>query len=374
MSHAIADFCNEFDDVDFRIYTPLPLEFFNNIPADRFRVIASKTFISNDIKPTDALRNGAHSSMGMAIKSIREGVAHAVVSGGNTGALMAMSKVYLKCIDGIKRPAIMSLFPTAAGSSVILDLGANIECTEEMLYEFAMMGSCFAKIMLNKKNPSVALLNVGKENIKGRTLEQKTHKLLEDSILNFIGYVEGHDLALGAADVVVTDGFSGNLVLKASEGAASMMIDIIKNATRKDLLSKIGGLLLKNSLKSSLKVIDPSMNNGAMFAGINGIVIKSHGGASVKGIINAFRVARTLAAHRINHAIKTEFDLMKQSNTSHSTSIFSKIKTTSAKIFGSHVGSHAKQNDQTRTVTQKPTLMVADKQKTEDDANQGNNN
>ncbi len=307
--------------------------FYHNVDISRVNIHHTTEVVLDDDKPIDALRCGKNTSMRKAVDAVKSGEAHACISGGNTGALMVMAKMVLGMIHSIKRPAIIGTFPTLKGKSVMLDLGANAECTDEMLFQFALMGYCFAKGVLNKENPSIAILNIGSEDVKGRSLEQKTASLLRQSSLNFIGYIEGHDIAEGKADVVVTDGFSGNLVLKASEGAAHMFFDIMRRACKESgLLAGIGAVLLKKALKQKFDVVNPSLSNGAMFVGIDGIVVKSHGGADGLGMKNAMKVAVQLVKSKVNSQILSELKQLEEQGIY--LNIVDKIKHTSAKILG----------------------------------------
>lgn len=295
--------------------------------SGNYEFIETVTYISDEEQPIKALKNGTESSMRKAIDAVKNNTAVACVSSGNTGALMVMSKLVLGELPGIKRPAIVGVVPNLNGGTVMLDLGANAECDEHNLFQFALMGDCFAKIVLDKKSPSIGLLNVGVEQIKGRDLEKKTYNLLKKSGLNFVGYVEGHDLTKGIVDVIVTDGFSGNIVLKTAEGTARLLLQIMKQGFGKSLASKIGGLLAKRALKESFSRVDPNVNNGAMFIGINGIVVKSHGGAEAIGFANAINVAYDLAQRNINQEIIKELDVL-QGEVSLGQNIVEKIKKT----------------------------------------------
>lgn len=296
-------------------------------------VFPTKDVVSDEEQPVKALRSGAESSMRKAIDAVKDGFASACVSAGNTGALMVMSKLVLKEITGIRRPAIIGIMPTQAGEgTVMLDLGANAVCDENNLFQFALMGDCFAKAVLGKQNPSIALLNVGVEQIKGRDIEKKTYDMLKRSSLNFVGYIEGHDLTKGEVDVVVTDGFSGNVVLKTAEGTVRFLMGLMKEGLTGNTLTKVGGLLVKKSIKKALSGVDPNKKNGAMFIGINGIVVKSHGSASAEGFANAISVAYDLVKRDVNKQIAKELDLMK--DISSKFNIVDIIKEKSAKILG----------------------------------------
>jgi len=304
-----------------------------SFPKDRYDFFVTKSVIYDHDKPLHAFKNGKDSSMRKSIDAVKDGLAHACVSSGNTGALMVTSKLVLGVLPGVKRPAIAGAFPTNNGRLIMLDMGANNECSESVIFQFALMGQCLAKIVLLIENPSIAILNVGEEETKGRELEQKSYELLKESGLNFIGYVEGHDIVKGKADVIVTDGFSGNLVLKASEGVANMLMNMLQEATKNSgILSLIGGLLLKKSLKKRLEHIDPNSNNGAMFIGLNGIVIKSHGASTVVGIANAINLAYELASREINTHIIREIKELDEKGIG--LNFVEKIKQKSARILG----------------------------------------
>jgi glycerol-3-phosphate acyltransferase PlsX len=335
---AISRFLNITDDVFFRIYGRkadiLPKVIQYQFPKDRYSLIDCDEVISDEDKPMSAWRNGKNSSMRKAIEAVRDGHAHTIVSCGNTGALMLMAKTLLGTIEGVKRPAIAAIFPRLDNKkTILLDMGANLECSEINLFQFALMGSCFAKILMHTENPKIGILNVGSEVSKGRELEQLTYKILEKSELNFVGFIEGHEVIHGKVDVLVTDGFSGNVFLKASEGAATASISLIKSSiTNSGILAKLVGLVLNSSIVKSFQNINPDTNNGAMFMGLKGIVIKSHGSASVNGIVNAISVAHQLAKHDINTRISDELKLFEEKGVG--LNFVDKIKQTSAKILG----------------------------------------
>jgi glycerol-3-phosphate acyltransferase PlsX len=265
-------------------------------------------FIENHEKPSLALRKGTGSSMRFAIDAVRDGKAMAVVSAGNTGALMAMSKLRLRTLPGIDRPAIASAFPTQHGACILLDLGANSDCNSDNLVQFALMGDAFAKVLLKKKTPKIALLNIGEEDNKGsEVVKAAADDLREGNYpINFIGYVEGDGIARGDADVIVTDGFTGNVALKTAEGVARICLLYIKEAFGSSLLAMIGGILAKRALKKTFKKMDPRSHNGAMFLGLNGISVKSHGSADAFSFSNAITVAIELAVNNINDKIINE--------------------------------------------------------------------
>lgn len=261
--------------------------------------------IHNEAKPSAALRRGRRSSMRLAIDAVRAGKADAAVSAGNTGALMAMSKVVLGTLPGIDRPAIASVFPAVARNVVILDLGANADCTSENLVQFALMGAVYAHAVNGIERPTVALLNIGTEDLKGDDVVRDAAQFLRENDLpmKFEGFVEGTGLMAGTVDVVVTDGFTGNVALKVAEGTAFWMLDKVKTAVRDSWTAKLGMLLARNSLRRLRSELDPRHYNGAMFVGLGGVVVKSHGGADALGFANAIQVAESLVRTQTNERI-----------------------------------------------------------------------
>jgi phosphate acyltransferase len=265
--------------------------------------------ITNDQKVSSALRAGRNSSMRLAIDAVGAGEAAGVISAGNTGALMAMAKFVLKTLPGIDRPAIAGYYPTQRGESVMLDLGANVDCDADNLVQFAVMGEVFARNVLGIENPSIGILNVGAENLKGNEAVKKASMMLQETSLpiKFHGFIEGDDIGVGLVDVVVTDGFTGNIALKTSEGTAKMFGEFLKQALSESLLSKIGALLARSALKKFKMRVDPRLYNGAMFLGLNGICIKSHGGTDAFGFANAVHVAIEMITHSFNDGIKQDY-------------------------------------------------------------------
>jgi glycerol-3-phosphate acyltransferase PlsX len=269
--------------------------------------------IADNDKPSQALRQRHGSSMRLAIDSVREGNAHGVVSAGNTGALMALAKFALKTLPGINRPAMGSIFPTIRGESVMLDLGANIECDSMTLAQFALMGEVFARNVLGVREPTVGLLNIGTEELKGNETIRDAAATLRDSGLpiKFHGFVEADDIAAGTVDVVATDGFAGNIALKSAEGTARLYTEYLKSAFRRSLLSRLGYLLARPALRLLKERVDPRAYNGAMFLGVNGVVVKSHGGTDHKGFANAIGVAVDMVTQGINPKIIEELSRLK---------------------------------------------------------------
>jgi glycerol-3-phosphate acyltransferase PlsX len=249
--------------------------------GDRIAVHHASEIIGMDEPPAQALRNKKDSSMRVAINLVKEGAAQAAVSAGNTGALMATARFVLKTLPGIDRPAIVTTLPTMHGHVHVLDLGANVDCTPEQLLQFAVMGSILVAAVEDNPRPRVGLLNVGEEDIKGNDIVKKTHELLRASPLNYAGFVEGDEIYTGDMDVIVCDGFVGNIMLKTSEGLASMIAHFIKQEFRRNLLTKLSALVALPVLRAFRKRVDPRRYNGATLIGLTGTVIKSHGGADV---------------------------------------------------------------------------------------------
>jgi len=260
-------------------------------------------------KPSVALRTGRGSSMRMAIDAVAEGRADCVVSAGNTGALMAMAKFVLRPVPGIDRPAIAGVFPTLRGESAMLDLGANIDCDATNLVQFAIMGQIFARTVLGLERPVVGLLNVGSEEQKGHEAIREAATILrniKDMPFDFHGFVEGDDIPSGTVDVVVTDGFSGNIALKTAEGTSRLIGQFLRDAFRSSLMSKVGYLLARSAVGQLRQRMDPRRYNGAVFLGLNGIAVKSHGGTDALGFANAIGVAADMARHGFLETVKTE--------------------------------------------------------------------
>jgi len=238
-----------------------------------------------------AMRNKKDSSMRVALDMVKEGVAHACVSAGNTGALMATSRFVLKMLPGIERPAICTSLPSMTGHTWMLDLGANVDCNAGHLFQFSLMGSVLAGAVDGNEQPRVGLLNIGEEDIKGNEQVKKAAQLLQSGMPNYAGYAEGDDIYKGNFDVIVCDGFVGNVSLKTSEGVAKMIAEFIKQEFRRNLLTKLAAMIAMPVLKAFRKRIDPRAYNGASLLGLRGIVIKSHGGADAFAFANAIKVA-----------------------------------------------------------------------------------
>lgn len=260
---------------------------------DRLSIQHASECVAMDESPSKALRNKKDSSMRIAINLVRDGIADACVSAGNTGALMATAKFVLKMIPGIDRPAIISTMPSIYGHTHALDLGANVDCSAEHLLQFAIMGNELVKAVENIEHPKIGLLNIGSEDVKGNDQVKTAAKLLENSSLNYIGYVEGDSLNAGhvKVDLIVADGFVGNIALKSIEGAAKMIGHSLKSAFTKNIFAKLAAFIAYPVLQSFKNSIDPRLYNGASFLGLRGLVIKSHGGADVLAFKTAIKLA-----------------------------------------------------------------------------------
>ncbi|QGR02634.1 phosphate acyltransferase PlsX [Ehrlichia ruminantium] len=282
---------------------------------DRYKIVrdnsifinTSDVVLAND-KPSFALRKRKSSSMWCAIDSIKTGISSGAVSCGNTGALMAISRFVLGTLSNVDRPAICTKVPSRSKDFVILDLGANVECSANSLFQFAIMGCAFAKAVLDISNPKVALLNVGQEEVKGTGVIREAFSLLKEAKgnIDFCGYVEPRDMVDGKVDVVVTDGFSGNVVLKVSEAMATSITSIFKASVYESIVTKIAGLLLKPKLVKNFSRFNPKLHNGAMFLGVNGVVVKSHGDADELAFAHAVKVVVNAVVHDINAKIVHE--------------------------------------------------------------------
>ena len=258
---------------------------------ERITIIHTKEFIKMDEDILSAIRNKKQSSMRLSINRVKNNEAHACVSAGNTGALMSLSKIILKTIDGIDRPAICTSLPTKKKFMQVLDLGANIECNAQNLYQFAVMGSSVVKSLEISDNPRVGLLNIGAEEFKGRDEIKLAADLLNKSNINYVGFVEGNGMFSGDYDVIVTDGFTGNIALKSIEGVAGMIKHFIKSEYNKNLYNKLSAIVSLPVMKGVKKKMDPRVYNGASFLGLNGIVVKSHGSADNFSYSNAIQTA-----------------------------------------------------------------------------------
>lgn len=259
-------------------------------------------------KPSQALRSGRESSMGRALAAVAEGEAKAAVSAGNTGALMAIARHVLGSLAGIDRPAIAALWPTIRGETVVLDVGANVGSDEEQLVTFAIMGAAFARVVFGLERPSVGLLNIGTEEVKGNDVVKAAAQILRSVELpmRFHGFVEGDDISVGTVDVVVTDGFTGNVALKTAEGTAALIAHYLKSALSRSLLARLGALLASGALRALRQRMDPRAVNGGVFLGLNGIVVKSHGATDAMGFASALDLAIDMAASDLPQKIAAD--------------------------------------------------------------------
>ena len=256
--------------------------------------------VAMDDKPSQALRRGrGKSSMWQAIDAVRKGEAAAAVSAGNTGALMAMARFILRTVEGIERPAIAAVWPTMRGQSVVLDVGATVGADARQLLEFAVMGEAMARCLFGVQQPTVGLLNIGVEEIKGNEAVKEAGRLLRELQLplHYHGYVEGDDIGKGTVDVVVTEGFTGNVALKAAEGTAKQISSFLRTALTRTLMAKLGALLASGAFRAFRDRLDPRKHNGGVFLGLNGIVVKSHGGTDAIGFATAVDVAINMVSN-----------------------------------------------------------------------------
>lgn len=278
--------------------------------SPRLRIHHASEVVTMDESPQSALKNKKDSSMRVAINLVKSGEANACVSAGNTGALMATARFVLKTLPGIDRPAIASVLPSEKGNTYMMDLGANADCTPEHLYQFAIMGAMLVSCVEHKERPSVGLLNIGSEDIKGNEVVKQAGELLKTSHLNFYGNVEGDDIFKGTTDLVVCDGFVGNVSLKTTEGLAHMMGKFLTQEFKRNWLTKMMALCAMPVLKSFKNRLDPRRYNGASFLGLRGIVVKSHGGADQLAYISAIHVAieeaRSGVLRRITEQLEIE--------------------------------------------------------------------
>ena len=263
--------------------------------------------ISNDMKPTTALRS-RQSSMRLAIDAVAAREASGLVSAGNTGALLTLAKIVLKSLPGIDRPAMAGIVPSARGDVIMLDLGANVRCDARNLVEFAVMGDAFARTVLGLTAPTIGLLNIGAEEMKGDETIRQAAEILRASHFGarFHGFVEGHDIAAGTTDVVVTDGFTGNVALKTGEGALKLIAGLLRQVFTRGITAKIAYLIARPGLDRLREWLDPRRYNGAVMVGLNGVVVKSHGGTDAKGFAHAVDVAVDMVMHRINDHIRED--------------------------------------------------------------------
>ncbi|MFZ1342559.1 phosphate acyltransferase PlsX [Thiothrix eikelboomii] len=287
----------------------------NMAETERLQVKHASQVVTMEDSPALALKNKKDSSMRIAINLVKDNQADAVVSAGNTGALMATARFVLKMLPGIDRPAICTVMPSLQGHTHVLDLGANVDSSAEHLYQFALMGSELSKAIDELASPRVGLLNIGQEAIKGNEQVKAANALLENSPLNYIGYVEGDDIYLGEVDVIVCDGFVGNIALKTSEGLAKMISSKLKGSFTRNFLSKMAGLISLPVLNNFRQEIDPRRYNGASLLGLQGIAVKSHGGADSLAFANAISIARTEIIKQVPQRINKQIAALLEGQT-----------------------------------------------------------
>ncbi|WP_333793892.1 phosphate acyltransferase PlsX [Hyphomicrobium sp.] len=264
----------------------------------RSRVIHTTHVVAMNEKPSQALRRGKGSSMWLALDAVRKGEAHAAVSAGNTGALMAMAKLILRPMKGIERPAIAALWPTVTAECIVLDVGANIGATSRQLSEYALMGAAMARALFHVERPTVGLLNVGVEEIKGAEEVREAHAALKKGVelpLDYRGFIEGDEIGQGRVDVVVVEGFAGNIALKTAEGTAKQIGQYLKDAMTRAFLSRLGALLARGGFRVLKEKMDPRRVNGGTFLGLNGLAVKSHGGTDALGFASAVDLGYEMA-------------------------------------------------------------------------------
>lgn len=283
---------------------------------DRIEIKPASSILANDAKPTAVIRRGKDSSMWNAFALVADGQAHACVSAGSTAAMMVLGTRLIGMLPGIQRPALLAYIPTMRGATGLLDVGANLNVSVDQLVQFAVMGAVTARNVEGLEQPSIGLLNVGHEDSKGHETVRQAHEKLNELPLNYIGFIEGHDLFEGKVDIAVCDGFAGNLVLKSSEGLARMLMSEVMGALQENALSKLGAALAGPSLRRLLARRDPSAHNGAPLLGLNGVAVKSHGSADRRGITQAIleaeREVRRQVPQRIGNSIH-EYHLETQS-------------------------------------------------------------
>ncbi|WP_370373831.1 phosphate acyltransferase PlsX [Henriciella pelagia] len=265
--------------------------------SDACTIVDQPDVVAMDAKPSSALRRAKGTSMWGMIETVKQGEAHAGVSAGNTGALMAMSMLALRKMPGVHRPGMTAVWPTLKGRSVVLDVGANLDADAEQLVEFAVMGESYARAVFGKEKPTVGLLNIGSEEEKGRDAIKLAAELLRnrDLGIDFRGFIEGNDISTGLVDVVVTDGFTGNVALKTAEGTARLVSTYVRAALSSSLLSKAGAALAASGLRELKSKLNPSSVNGGVLLGLNGVIVKSHGGTDAEGFSTAVKLAADLA-------------------------------------------------------------------------------
>ncbi len=279
----------------------------NNIDENFYEIIDTKKVVKSTDSPLEAAKRGKDSSMWLAIESVKKKESDIVISAGNTGALLVIAKLNLKMIDTIDKPALSALWPNKKGMSVVLDLGANIECSSKNLVDFSIMGASLYKSLYPDENPNVALLNIGSEELKGNEIIKETFQILNEKKnqnFNFAGYIEGNQLMNGEVNVIISDGFTGNVALKTAEGTANFITEELKKALSGSILGKISSLMNMSNLKKFKKRLDPRLYNGAIFLGLDTPVVKSHGGTDFFGFSNSLEVCNKIVKGNLIDKIK----------------------------------------------------------------------
>ncbi len=290
--------------------------------AGKYEVIHTDVAVGMDDKPSQALMRGrGKSSMWLAIDAVKSGEAHVVISAGNTGALMAMAKVCLKMLPGVDRPALSAVWPTVSAECLVLDVGATVEASRDQLVEFALMGAAMARKVFDVERATVGLLNIGVEEIKGLEAIKDANALLRAGTFPFdyVGFVEGDGIGHGLADVIVTDGFTGNIALKTAEGTARQIAVYLRQAMNRTLIARLGGLLAKGAFEVLRRKLDPRRMNGGVFLGVDGLVIKSHGGTDALGFASAIDLGHDLARDRLIGDLAADLATFKKSEVSSAT-------------------------------------------------------
>ncbi len=279
----------------------------NKIQNDHFEIIDTKNIVKSTDSPLEAAKKGKDTSMWLSVQSVKNKENDIVISAGNTGALLVIAKLNLKMIENIDKPALSALWPNKKGMSVVLDLGANIECNSKNLIDFSIMGASLYKSLYPNENPNVALLNIGSEELKGNETIKETFQILNEKMnknFNFDGYIEGNELMNGKVNVIVSDGFTGNVALKTAEGTANFITSELKFALQGTFLGKISSLLNFSNLKKFKKRLDPRLYNGAIFIGLDAPVVKSHGGTDYIGFSNSLDVCNKIVKGNLINKIK----------------------------------------------------------------------
>ena len=279
----------------------------NKISSEKFIVTHTDKVVEGEDTPLSAAKRGKDTSLWLAIDTLKRNEAHAIVSAGNTGALFLISKLNLKMIENIDKPALSALWPSKKGMTVVLDLGANIECSSKNLIDFSIMGSALHKVLFNTKEPKVALLNIGSEEFKGNAMIKDTYQLLTDnnnSLFDFAGYIEGNNIMDGEVNVLVADGFTGNIALKTAEGTSNFITSELKSALTSNIIGKISSLINYKNLKNFKNKLDPRLYNGAILLGLEKPVIKSHGSTDFIGFANSLKVCEQTIRGNLIEQIK----------------------------------------------------------------------